>query len=150
MPHGTSRLARRLTAVLAAVVLALSLGARPAAAASGGGCRDSANSIVRVGVCISYRPSDRTVLPDFYVNWSFFSGNSFWWYMELQRADGRRYLMGAYPHKGVGHYGPYPVSTSNLGAGGTWRTMIKFESLGCCGDVVTWAGPFYSPWLNYP
>lgn len=134
----------------ATLLLALAVGAQPARAASGGGCRDSSNSIVHVGVCISYRPSDRMLLPDFYVNWSFYSSNSFWWYIELQRADGRRVIIGGDPNRGVGHYGPYRVSTSGIGAGGTIRTMIKLNSLGCCGDVVTWAGPFYSPWLNYP
>ena len=103
-----------------------------------------------VGVCISYRGSDKSLLPDIYVHSTILADSSWWWHVEIQRADGATWVNANYTHEGNQHYGPTRHPISGIGAGGTVRTLVRLESLGCCGGSVTWAGPFYSPWVSYP
>jgi hypothetical protein len=149
--HGRHRRAlHRLLAVLGAATMLLATFSAPASAASGGGCRDSSNSIAHVGVCISWRPSDKVMLPDIYVNRVSVNHSTMWWHVEVHRADGVAQVNANYTHRGTGHYGPTRHRGDSFGAGGTVRAVAWFQSMGDDGRTVNWAGPFYSPWLNYP
>ncbi|OPG13118.1 hypothetical protein B1L11_10005 [Microbispora sp. GKU 823] len=138
--------------VLVTAILGLGIAVNPASAATGGGCTiTNVLGVWNISVCISYRGSDKMLLPDFYINSIVpqYSGHGEFYHEVLVHADGRSQVVDNVYTPAIGHNGPVPCYASIFGSSGSVRNKVELwnKSSGSGGYVIATA---YSPWVNYP